>query len=102
MGGCVAIPLRRSNREAAGLGGGETIPVTIELDREIREVAPPADFLAALQATFGAWDRWRELSYSHQREYVDAINEARRPETRERRVKHAVSAISARSAKKRK
>jgi hypothetical protein len=41
MGGVTAIPLRKSNREAAGLVGGERITVTIELDAEPREVKLP-------------------------------------------------------------
>jgi hypothetical protein len=36
MGGTVCIPLRKSNREAAGLEGGETITVKLELDAEAR------------------------------------------------------------------
>ena len=36
MGGPPCIPLRKSNREAAGLEGGETIEVRVELDTEKR------------------------------------------------------------------
>src|SRR5215467_6383173 len=43
MGGVTCIPLRRSNREAAGLNGGEILEVKIELDTEVREVRVPAD-----------------------------------------------------------
>ena len=50
MGGPPCIPLRRSNREAAGLEGHETVQVRLELDTETREVKPPADFVSALQA----------------------------------------------------
>src|SRR3954470_20715434 len=45
MGGTICIPLRRSNREAAGLEGGETIKVHLQLDEEKREVKPPADLV---------------------------------------------------------
>jgi hypothetical protein len=100
MGGNVLIPLRKSNREAAGLEGGETIDVRLDLDTEKREVKPPADFVKALRAAPPAWDRWRELSYSHQREYVEAIEEAGRPETRVRRIEGAVRKIAARRARK--
>src|SRR5215831_6408735 len=82
MGGPPCVPLRRSNREAAGLDGGETISVRLDLDTDKREVAPPADLLRALRALPGALDRWQTLSYSHQREYVEAIEEAKKPETR--------------------
>src|SRR2546423_11426392 len=50
LGGTVGIPLRKSNREAAGLEGGETLDVKIELDQEERDVTPPADLAKALRA----------------------------------------------------
>ena len=102
MGGTVCIPLRKSNREAARLEGNETLEVTLELDSEKREIKPPADFAAALKGTPSAWERWRELSYSHQREYVEAIEEAKKEETRQRRIENAVRAIAQRSPKGRK
>lgn len=101
MGGPPFIPLRRSNREAAGLQGGETLRVRLELDTEPREVKPPADLVAALKAAPPAWHRWRELSYSHQREYAEAIAEAKKPDTRARRIEAAVGAIRARPERKR-
>jgi uncharacterized protein YdeI (YjbR/CyaY-like superfamily) len=93
MGGPPCVPLRKSNREAAGLEGGETIDVRLDLDTDAREVAPPADFVRALKATPPAWPRWRALSYSHQREHVEAIEGAKKPETRARRIDGAVRQI---------
>jgi hypothetical protein len=93
MGGPPCIPLRKSNREAAGIEGGETIDVHLELDTEKREVKPPADLVRALKAAPAVWERWRALSYSHQREHVDAIEQARKPETRARRIAGAVQRI---------
>ena len=100
MGGTVCVPLRRSNREAAGLEGGETITVELELDTGVREVAPPRDLVAALRAAPPAWDRWRELSFSHQREHVEAIEGAKRPETRARRIANAVAALRSRPSRR--
>jgi hypothetical protein len=100
MGGSVGIPLRRSNREAAGLQGDETLEVEIELDTEKRIVSPPRDLVRALRAAPPAWERWRELSFSHQREYAEAILEARKPETRARRIASAVRMIRSRPARK--
>ena len=62
MGGPPCIPLRKSNREAAGLEGGETITVRLDLDTEARVVKPPADLVKALKAGPPAWERWQELS----------------------------------------
>jgi hypothetical protein len=102
MGGEVFIPLRKSNREAAGLEGGETIDVEIEFDTAQREIKPTADFIRALKAAPPAWDRWQELSFTHQREHVEAIEGAKKPETRARRIESAVRMIAARPARKRK
>jgi len=102
MGGPLCVPLRRSNREAAGLEGGETLAVKLELDTDKREVEPPADLVKALKAAPPAWDQWRELSFSHQREHVEAIEGAKRPETRARRVEIAVRMVAERVLKKRK
>jgi len=99
MGNGPCLPLRKSNREAAGLEGNETLEVTLELDTEKREVKPPPDLVKALKAAPPAWDRWRELSYSHQREHVEAIEEAKKPETRTRRIEGAVKMVVARKAK---
>ena len=89
MGGPPFIPLRKSNREAAGLEGNETL-----------DVKPAADFVKALKAAPPAWERWQEMSYTHQREYVEALAGAKKPETRARRLESAVRAIRARPERK--
>jgi hypothetical protein len=94
MGDGPCLPLRRSNREAAGLEGGETLSVTLTLDTKMREVTPPPDLTRALKAKAPAWARFRELSYSHQREHVEAVESARKPETRVRRIAASVKALS--------
>ena len=94
MGNGACIPLRRSNREAANLEGTETLPVTLTLDVDKRIVTPPADLLRALKAAPGAWDQWRRLSYSHQREYAESVETAKKSDTRTRRIGAAVRAMS--------
>jgi hypothetical protein len=93
MGGPPCIPLRKSNREAAGLEGGETIDVRLDLDTEKREVIPPADFRRMLKTTPGALEHWNGLSYTHQREHVEAIEGAKKPDTRARRIEAAIRMI---------
>ena len=100
MGGTVCIPLRKSNREAARLDGTETLTVKLELDAEKRDVAPPVDLVKALKKDRAVWGRWQELSFTPRREYVEAIEGAKKPETRARRVEGAVRAIAARPPKK--
>ena len=94
MGGTVCIPLRKSNRQAAGLEGGETVAVEIELDCEVREVLVPSDLEQMLKASKGAWESWRALSYSHRRENVEALESARKPETRARRLSNIIRSLA--------
>jgi hypothetical protein len=104
MGGPPCIGLRTSHREAAGLEGGETVQVRLDLDIEPRVVTPPADLVKALKAAPPAWDRWRELSYTHQREHAEAVADAKKSDTRARRIAAAVATLRAakpRPAKKR-
>lgn len=92
MGGPACIPFRASNREAAGVSAGDTVTVRVELDTEARTVTAPPDLLRALKAADVA-DRWKALSYTHQREHVEAIEEAKKPETRARRIAAAVAMV---------
>lgn len=93
MGGQVCVPLRRSNREAAGLAGGETLDVTLELDTDERTVEIPPDLGKGL--TVAGRKNWEALSYSHQREYAEAVIGAKRADTRARRVEQAANRLNA-------
>jgi hypothetical protein len=96
MGGQVFIPLRKSNREAAGIEGDEPVEVRLELDTDPREVEPPADLVKALKAA-KLWKAWQKLSFTHQREHVEAVEGAKKPETRTRRIENAVKMITSRN-----
>jgi len=92
------IPLRQSNREAAGVTAMQRVSVTLTLDEKPRTVKAPADLLAAIQAaTFTA--AWKSLSYTHQREHVGAIAHAKKLETRDRRIAACLAMLQARPAK---
>ena len=100
MGGPPCIGIRTSYREAAGLEGGERVEVRVALDDEPRLVTPPADLVKALKAAPPAWDRWRELSFTHQREHAEAVEGAKKPETRARRIANAVAMVCGKKPKK--
>ena len=94
MGGPPCIPFRRSHREAAGLEGNETLNVRLDLDTDTRTVKAPAHLVKALKAA-SLWERWQELSYTHQREHAETIEDAKKPETRARRIERALQMIRA-------
>jgi uncharacterized protein YdhG (YjbR/CyaY superfamily) len=93
MGGQTFIPLRKSNREAAAVAGGERVKVRIEADTEQRSVDVPSDLGAALAARKGVREQWERLSYTHRREAVESVTSARRPETRARRIAGIVESL---------
>jgi uncharacterized protein YdeI (YjbR/CyaY-like superfamily) len=64
-------------------------------------ITPPADFVKALKAMPPAWERWKDLIYSHQREHVEAIEGAKASETRARRIDRAIQAIRVMPKRKR-
>jgi bifunctional DNA-binding transcriptional regulator/antitoxin component of YhaV-PrlF toxin-antitoxin module len=88
----MAVPKRF--RDAAGIKGGEMITVEIERDTEKRTVEVPKDLAAALEKV-NLQDVFSRLSYTRQKEHVNAINEAKREETRLRRIEKAVEQIAA-------
>jgi uncharacterized protein YdeI (YjbR/CyaY-like superfamily) len=58
-----------------------------------RVVKVPPDFQEALEADMAAKARFDSLPYSHRKEHVKAIEEAERPETRQRRIDKAVEML---------
>ncbi|MEM1318836.1 MAG: YdeI/OmpD-associated family protein [Bacteroidota bacterium] len=69
---------------------GDTITVTLEEDTEPRVVTVPEDFAAAMNAAPEVVAFFQKLSYTHQKEYVQWIEGAKREETRNRRINKAL------------
>lgn len=92
-GGRYYLPVCREIREAAGLGPGDAVAVSIALDETPRVVEPPDDFRLALEADPVARAAFERLPVSHRREYVGFIVEAKRDETRRRRIAKAVAML---------
>lgn len=91
-GGENLVGLNRAARDAAGVAPGQTVEVRLEVEREARTVEVPPDLAQALEAA-GAADAFAALAPSHRKEYLRWIAEAKRAETRARRVAEAVPAI---------
>jgi bifunctional DNA-binding transcriptional regulator/antitoxin component of YhaV-PrlF toxin-antitoxin module len=93
MGGKYYVAVPKRFRAAAGVNGGEMITVEIERDTEIRMIVPPKDLAEALTENNEAKQIWEELSYTHRREFVTAIEDAKRAETRQRRVRKTIDEL---------
>jgi hypothetical protein len=93
MGGRFLVPVSAEVRTAAGVAAGDELDVGIELDDAPRTVEVPPDLAAALAASPRAARAWEALAYSHRKEWVRSVEEAKKPETRERRVRAAIAAL---------
>jgi Bacteriocin-protection, YdeI or OmpD-Associated/Domain of unknown function (DUF1905) len=92
MGGLYMIPFSQEHRARSGLEPGVEIGVSLELDQQPRMVEVPADLAAALDA-IGARERFDQLAYSVRKEHVRQVEDAKTPETRERRIAKVVDKL---------
>jgi hypothetical protein len=95
MGGRFLVPVSAEVRTAAGVTAGDELDVGIELDDAPRTVDVPADLAAALAKAPGATQAWEKLAYTHQKEWARSVEDAKKPETRTRRIAAAVDALRA-------
>jgi Bacteriocin-protection, YdeI or OmpD-Associated/Domain of unknown function (DUF1905) len=93
MGGEHLLGLNREVREAAGVEAGDAVEVALELDTAPREVEPPAILTEALAGDPEAQAAFERLAYTHRKEYARWIEEAKREETRQRRVAQALEML---------
>ena len=80
------VVVNRDAKEATGVDAPDRVQVTIELDMAPRAVRVPGDLLEALRGDPEADATFGKLSFTHRREYVEWVEQAKRPETRERRI----------------
>jgi hypothetical protein len=92
MGGQKVIGLLKAIRTELGKEPGDVITVTLDVDREERSVAVPDDLRAALDEA-GLSERFDSMSFSHRRETVASITEAKNPETRARRITQTIDRL---------
>ena len=92
MGSGPVIGVLKRIRTELGKEPGDRVTVTLTVDEEPRRVDVPEDLRAAL-ADAHLQERFDALSYSHRREYVQWIEEAKRPATRKRRIEQTVERV---------
>lgn len=91
-GGEYHVPLNKANATAAAITAGQAFEVQLVADDEPRVVTVPDDLAAALHEA-GLCERWDRLSYSRQRKDADAVEAAKRAETRQRRIQQTVEQL---------
>ena len=86
------LPILKAIRQQTGKGPGDTVDVELWKDDGPRTLAVPAQFKDAMkkEGVIALFDR---LSYTHRKEYCRWITEAKREETRLRRLEKAVEML---------
>lgn len=89
-GGCHMMVVNREIRDGTGVEVGDTVEVVMERDTAPRTVTVPPELKKVLARDKQAQARFDKLSYTHRKEYVRWVTEAKRPETRAQRLAKVV------------
>jgi hypothetical protein len=93
--GAFGLGVLKAIQQAEGLKRGDTITVELELDTAPRVIEPPPDLAAALRRARAASAAWQRLFYTNKREIARSLEEAKKPETRLRRLSAALENLTA-------
>jgi prefoldin subunit 5 len=93
--GTYCLGVLKSIQDAARVGFGDSISVELELDTAPRVVEPPADLARAIAADKTMAASWDKLSFTSKKEMARSLEEAKKPETRERRLAAALGKLRA-------
>lgn len=98
MGGCHLLPVAAPVRAGARVAGGDRVTLTLREDTEQRTVDVPAELAAALKKA-GVRAVFDAMAFTHRKEWVLAVQDAKRPETRAKRVADCVAAMRLRRSR---
>jgi len=93
--GTFCLGVLKSIQEAAGVGVGDKIEVLMELDTEPRTIEAPTDLASALAKDKRLAAAWAKLSFTNKKEMAASLTDAKKPETRKRRLDAAVAKLKA-------
>jgi hypothetical protein len=86
------LGMLKAIRTETGKGPGDTIEVVIWKDEEVRTVEVPAQFNNLMKKE-GLIPVFEKLSYTHRKEYCRWITEAKKEETRLKRLEKAIEML---------
>jgi hypothetical protein len=93
MGDGHMMVINAQMRAGAGCKAGDTVAILMELDEDKRTVEAPTYLKKMIAADPKTKESWSKLSFTHQKEYVREIEDAKRPETREKRIAAMMDAL---------
>lgn len=80
-------------RKAAGVDTGDTVHIALRIDTKPRDISVPEDLREALRAMNGARKAFDGLTSSHRKELLRWVLDAKRPETRARRIRRVIERV---------
>jgi hypothetical protein len=90
---CHLLIILKEIREQIGKTFGDEVTITVEPDTESRVIEIPEDLMKELKKDKEAQAFFDKLSYTHQKEYVNWITEAKKEETRRSRITKTVEML---------
>jgi hypothetical protein len=97
MGGVMMLRRDQGHHGRGGSRPGDLLDVVVENDEAARDIEVPQELSKALKRNRAAAAVWDGLSFSHRREYVGYIIEAKKEETRARRVEKTIQELAGRA-----
>ena len=93
MGDGYFMVVNKELRAAAQCKAGDTVDIVLERDREERVIETPDEIKKAVSANKTAQATWESLSFTHKKEWVRAVADAKKEETRRARIEKLVAAM---------
>ena len=92
--GTFGLGVLKSIQKQRHIDVGDTITVELEPDSEERTVVAPDDLAAVLHHNSAAAAAWEKLSSTNKKELARSLEEAKKPETRLRRLASALDKLA--------
>jgi hypothetical protein len=99
--GVFYMAINKEMQAGAQCGVGSAVRVVMEPDTAPRTVTVPAYLKKTLKAAPAQEKLFAALSYSHKKEYVDWIDQAKKPETRAARIAKMLAKLGTKKTSKR-
>jgi hypothetical protein len=90
---CHIFPVLKDIREQVGKGFGDEVEITLEADAEPRTVELPPELAEFFEQEPAVRDFFEKLAYTHQKEYVNWIKDAKQETTRQKRVAKTIELL---------
>ncbi len=90
---CHVLGILKSIREQINKGRADTVHIVLQQDNELRAVIIPDDLCLEFDEYPVAKDIFDKMSYTHRKEYIDAIESAKKPETRINRIEKTIEML---------